>query len=112
MKTFSEKIITLKLNYVSQNLEAVAERVLQKRKTGKHLCQSLFFNKVALLKKTLAQVFSCEFCEIFTNTFLRRALQVAASDNSNGLLGSFPMIQLARSFELEKLYTHELRNLL
>ena len=50
--------------------------------TGKHLCQSLFFNKVAglrpatLLKKklwhtcnfikkdTLAQVFSCEFCEI------------------------------------------------
>ena len=34
--------------------------------TGKHLCQSLFFNKVA---ETLAQVFSCEFCEIFKNTF-------------------------------------------
>ena len=30
--------------------------------TGKHLCQSLFFNKVA---GTLAQVFSCEFYEIF-----------------------------------------------
>ena len=34
--------------------------------TGKHLCQSLFFNKGAgwpatLLKKRLAQVFSCEF---------------------------------------------------
>ena len=29
--------------------------------TGKHLCQSLFFNKVAGLKKTLVQVFSCEF---------------------------------------------------
>ena len=36
--------------------------------TGKHPCQSLFFNKVAnfnfILKKTLAQVFSFEFCEI------------------------------------------------
>ena len=43
--------------------------------TGKHLCQSLFFNEVASLrpatlsKKTLAQVFSCEVCEIFKNTF-------------------------------------------
>ena len=38
--------------------------------TGKHLCQSLFFNKVAGRKKeTLAQVFSCEFCEISKNTF-------------------------------------------
>ena len=32
--------------------------------TGKHLCQSLFFNK----KETLAQVLSCEFCQIFNNT--------------------------------------------
>ena len=43
--------------------------------TGKHLCQSLSFNKVAglssatLLKKRLAQVFSCEFYEIFKNNF-------------------------------------------
>ena len=35
--------------------------------TGKHLCQGLFFNKVAgqacifIKKETLAQVFSCEF---------------------------------------------------
>ena len=32
--------------------------------TEKHLCQSLFFNKVAgiaIKKETLAQVFSCEF---------------------------------------------------
>ena len=57
--------------------------------TGKHLCQSLFFNKVAgfstlqeaslqktsrleacnfVKKETLAQVFSCEFCEIFKST--------------------------------------------
>ena len=46
------------------------------KSTGKHLCQSLFFNKVAglrpstlLKKEALAQVFSCEFCKIFKNTF-------------------------------------------
>ena len=33
--------------------------------TGKHLCQSFFFNK-----ESLAQVFSCGFCEISKNTFL------------------------------------------
>ena len=32
--------------------------------TGKHLCQSLYIKK-----ETLAQVFSCEFCEISKNTF-------------------------------------------
>ena len=54
--------------------------------TGKHLCQSLFFNKVpgitpaTLLKKRLAQVFSCEFCEIFKNTFFYRTSPVAASE--------------------------------
>ena len=43
--------------------------------TGKHLCQSLFFNNVAglrpatlLKKETLAQVFSSEFFEISKNT--------------------------------------------
>ena len=35
--------------------------------TGKHLCQSLFLNKVSGLR--LAQVFSCEFCENSKNTF-------------------------------------------
>ena len=52
--------------------------------TGKHLCQSLFFNKVAgqanfIKKETLAQVFSCEFCEISKNTFSYRTPPVAAS---------------------------------
>ena len=48
--------------------------------TGKHLCQSLFFNKVASLRpETLAQVFSREFCEIFKNTFFYRTPPVAAS---------------------------------
>ena len=47
--------------------------------TGKHLYQSLLFNKVAGLK-TLAQVFSCEFCEISKNTFFYRTPPVVASD--------------------------------
>ena len=44
--------------------------------TGKHLCQSLFFNKVVdlrpvtlLKEKTLAHLFSCKFCKISKNTF-------------------------------------------
>ena len=51
--------------------------------TGKHLCQSIFFNKVADLnfikKETLTQVFSCEFCEISKNIFSYRAPLMAAS---------------------------------
>ena len=54
--------------------------------TGKHLRQSLFFNKIAGLrpatlakKETLTQVLSCEFCEISKNTFSYRTPLVAAS---------------------------------
>ena len=43
--------------------------------TGKHLCQSLFFNK----KENLAQAFACEFCGISKNTFLHKTPLVAAS---------------------------------
>ena len=48
--------------------------------TGKHLCQSLIFDKVAglHLQETQAQMFSCEFCEIFKNTFFNRTTLVAA----------------------------------
>ena len=55
---------------------------------GKHLCLSLFFNKVAGLrpvtfikKETLAQVFSYEFCEISNNTFFTEHLWTTASVN-------------------------------
>ena len=53
--------------------------------TGIHLCQSLFFNKVTggagnfIKKLTLAQVFFCEFCEIFKNTFFTEHLWTTAS---------------------------------
>ena len=48
--------------------------------TGKHLCWSLFLKKPAiLLKRDPAQVFSCEFCEIFKNTYFGKSLRTAAS---------------------------------
>ena len=54
--------------------------------TGKHLCQSLFFSiKLQasvcnfIIKEALAQVFSCEFCEISQNIFSHRTAPVAAS---------------------------------
>ena len=51
--------------------------------TGKHRCQSLFFNNVAacnfIKKETLTQVFSCEFYEISKNTFFHTTRPVAAS---------------------------------
>ena len=44
-----------------------------------YMCQSLFFNKV-----TLAQVLSCEFCEISKNTFfIGHLLATANINNSN-----------------------------
>ena len=43
--------------------------------TEKQLCQSLFLNK----KETLAQVFSCEFCQISKKPFLHRTPLVATS---------------------------------
>ena len=51
----------------------------------KHLCHKLFFNKVAgqagnfIKKETMAQVFSCEFCEIPKNTFFQEHLWATAS---------------------------------
>ena len=54
--------------------------------TGKHLCQRVFFNKVAGLrpqafkfikKDSLAKVFSSEFCEFSKNIFFKRTPPVA-----------------------------------
>ena len=43
------------------------------------MCQSLFFKE-----ETLAQVFSCEFCEISKNTFFTEHLWTAASKSCFG----------------------------
>ena len=45
--------------------------------TVKHLCQSLFFNNAAS-QETVVQVFSCEFWEIFKNTFFTEHRRVTA----------------------------------
>ena len=48
--------------------------------TGKHMCQSLFFNRIGGLRpETQTQVFSCEFCKISKSTFSYRTPPVAAS---------------------------------
>ena len=53
--------------------------------TGNQLCQNLFFNRPEacnfIEKETLAQVFSCEFCEFFQNTFSWGTPLVAASES-------------------------------
>ena len=41
------------------------------------MCQSLFFLKK---KEALVQVFSCEFCKNFRNTYFHRTPTVAASE--------------------------------
>ena len=64
---------------------SIKKSVLKKftKFTGKHLCQSLYFNKVADLAcnfvkiETPAQGFFCEFCEISKNTFSYRVPPVA-----------------------------------
>ena len=67
-----------KINHRSSHPEVLCKKRVLKNSTkftGKHLCQSLFFDKVAgqvcnfIKKETLALMFSCEFCEIFKNTF-------------------------------------------
>ena len=49
--------------------------------TGKHLCWSLFLAKffTNFIKNTPTQVFSCEICKNFKNTFFYRTPSVAAS---------------------------------
>ena len=48
--------------------------------TGKRLCQILFFNK-EIQKVTLAQLFSCEFCEITKNFFTEHVWATAKANN-------------------------------
>ena len=49
--------------------------------TGKDLCRLEAWNFIK--KETLAQVFSCDFCEIFKNAYFYRTSPVAASNVSN-----------------------------
>ena len=69
-------------NYQKQPPEVFYKKGILKnfaKFTEKDLRQSLFFNKVAgysfIKKETIAQMFSCEFCEIFKNTFFTEHLR-------------------------------------
>ena len=101
IKRFDSTLISLKVNYkVNYNKKAINVVIFRSSRpevfckkdvlrnlakvTGKHLCLSFFFNKVAgpsnfMKKETLAQVFSSEFCEISKNSFCYRTSPVAAS---------------------------------
>ena len=76
-----------KINISSRPKVFCKKRVLRNftKFTGKHPCQSLFFNSAAgfrpatLFKKRLAQVLSCEFCEISKKTFFTEHLGTTAS---------------------------------
>ena len=46
--------------------------------TGKHVCWSLFLIQFQALRP--AQVFSSEYCEIFTNSFFYRTPRVTSAD--------------------------------
>ena len=54
--------------------------------TGKHLCQSIFLIKLQaetcnfIKQEALAQVFSCEFCEIFKNIISADHIRATASE--------------------------------
>ena len=70
--------------------------------TGKKLGQSLSFNKAAGIrtvtlfkKETLAQAFSCEFCEIFKNTSFAENLRTTASEIRKAPI--FPNLKMAVS---------------
>ena len=78
-----DRVLNRSRTFVAKVLsEAVAQRCSVKkvflknftRFTRKQLCWRLF-----ILKKTASQVFSCEFYDIFKNTFFNRTPPVAAS---------------------------------
>ena len=75
---------------IKSNSEAVVQKCAVKKmflkisqnSQGNSCARVSFFRPTTLLKRTLAQLFYCEFCEIFKNTFFNRTPWVAASANS------------------------------
>ena len=72
-REYRKRPVKNKSSHQRCSLKKVVLRNLTKF-TGKHLCQGLFFNE-----ETLTQVFSCEICEIFKNTFFAEHLWTTAS---------------------------------
>ena len=87
---------TFNLSHVCRRYRSSHQRCFMKKGvlrnfvkfTGKHLCQSLFFNK-----ETLAQVFSCEFYEISKKTFFTEHLWTTASGGSKRKMSTEVMLE-------------------
>ena len=74
--------IVVQITYRSSRLGVFCAKIVLKnfaKFTGKHMCQSLFFNKVAGLRTLRGDP---GFCEISKNTFFYRKPPVAASELS------------------------------
>ena len=82
---FSFKTLTFiheTLSIIKNETEAIIQTCSEKKGVLKNLI--IVFTTCNFIKKeTLAQVFSCEFCEIFKNNFCYRTPPVAASDETN-----------------------------
>ena len=72
--------------------------------SGKHLCRSLFFSYE---KETPTQVLSCEYYEVFKNSFFYRTPRVCASE---GLHHRFFTEKFPGSGKLYQQLEHEYRN--
>ena len=84
--------------FLTRSQEAVAQtRSVKKmfleisQNSQENTCAKVYFLIIAnvacnfIKKETLAQVFSCEFCEIYKNTFFHRTPLVAASGSQNNV---------------------------
>ena len=101
------------VNYRSSHQRCTVKKVLLKisQNSQENTCARVsFLIKLQaeacnfIKKETLAQVFSCEFCEIFKNTFFRRTPLVAASVTINMKLHS--MFRVVKRIQQISLITY------
>ena len=99
--------MTLKL-YFMKCLERKISQCILPLKVSQNSRQNTFARASFLIKlqtycnfikkETLSQVFSCEFCEVFKNTFLAEQLRVTASAYTKLLF--FKLVQVLLFFAL------------
>ena len=77
---------------IFENIEAVVQRCSVKKvfleisqNSQENACARVSYFEIKIPSTLKAQAFSCEFCEIFKNTFLHRTPLVAASENTKGI---------------------------
>ena len=81
----------------------VSQKTLVKRQEGKVKIKTLF-----LKKETLAQVFSCKFCEISKNIFYHRAPVVTPKTFRCTVHGFFLLIRVFRLHFSHKMFFHKI----